>query len=34
MKKLVRGQMEEVHPLSVPLLAEIGVGPNWRDLEY
>jgi len=22
-----------VHPLHVPLLVEIGVGPNWRDLE-
>jgi DNA polymerase I-like protein with 3'-5' exonuclease and polymerase domains len=26
--------MENVHPeLSVPLLVEIGVGKNWRDLE-
>jgi DNA polymerase-1 len=33
MKTLVREQMEQVHPLSVPLLVEIGVGPNWRDLE-
>jgi DNA polymerase I len=33
MKKLVRQQMENVHPLTVPLLVEIGVGPNWRDLE-
>ena len=32
MKSLVRAQMEQVHPLSVPLLVEIGVGPNWRDL--
>ena len=30
---LVREQMENVHPLHVPLLVEIGVGPNWRDLE-
>jgi DNA polymerase I-like protein with 3'-5' exonuclease and polymerase domains len=30
---LVREQMENVHPLTVPLLVEIGVGPNWRDLE-
>jgi len=30
---LVRKEMEEVHPLKVPLLVEIGVGPNWRDLE-
>ena len=33
MKSLVREYMEQVHPLSVPLLVEIGVGPNWRDLE-
>jgi DNA polymerase-1 len=33
MRELVREQMENVHPLSVPLLVEIGVGPNWRDLE-
>jgi len=32
MKSLVRAQMEQVHSLSVPLLVEIGVGPNWRDL--
>jgi len=30
---LVREQMEKVHPLIVPLLVEIGVGRNWRDLE-
>ncbi len=33
MRTLVREQMEKVHPLTVPLLVEIGVGPNWRDLE-
>jgi DNA polymerase-1 len=33
MRTLVREQMEEVHPLIVPLLVEIGVGSNWRDLE-
>ncbi|HZP63459.1 MAG TPA: DNA polymerase I [Terriglobales bacterium] len=33
MKTLVRDQMEQVHPLSVPLLVEMGVGSNWRDLE-
>jgi DNA polymerase-1 len=33
MRTLVRQQMENVHPLSVPLLVEIGVGPNWRDLD-
>ncbi len=33
MRSLVREQMEQVHPLSVPLLVEIGAGKNWRDLE-
>jgi DNA polymerase-1 len=33
MRTLVREQMENVHPLAVPLLVEIGVGSNWRDLE-
>ncbi len=31
---LVKEQMEKVYPLEVPLVADIGVGPNWRDLEY
>ena len=33
MRELVRDKMENVHPLSVPLLVEIGAGPNWRDLD-
>ena len=33
MRTLVREQMENVHPLTVPLLVEVGVGQNWRDLE-
>lgn len=33
MKSLVREYMEKVHPLSVPLQVDLGVGPNWRDLE-
>jgi DNA polymerase I-like protein with 3'-5' exonuclease and polymerase domains len=33
MKDLVRERMENAHKLEVPLLVEIGVGPNWRDLE-
>ncbi|MBZ5704415.1 MAG: DNA polymerase I [Acidobacteriia bacterium] len=33
MKSLVREHMEKVYPLIVPLLVEIGVGANWRDLE-
>jgi DNA polymerase-1 len=33
MQALVREQMERVHELAVPLLVEMGVGPNWRDLD-
>jgi len=33
MRSLVREHMENVHPLTVPLLVEMGVGKNWRDLE-
>jgi DNA polymerase I len=33
MRELVREKMENVHPISVPLLVEAGVGPNWRDVE-
>jgi len=33
MRTLVREQLENVHPLIVPLLVEIGVGENWRDLQ-
>jgi DNA polymerase-1 len=33
MRELVRSRMENVYPLSVPLLVEIGVGPNWRDVD-
>jgi len=33
MRSLVREQMESVRQLSVPLMVEIGVGRNWRDLE-
>ena len=33
MKQLVTQQMEEVHELKVPLKVELGVGPNWRDLD-
>jgi DNA polymerase I len=34
MRSLIREYMEKVHPLAVPLVVEIGVGKNWRDLEY
>jgi DNA polymerase-1 len=33
MQSLVREQMEKAHVLAVPLLVEVGIGPNWRDLD-
>ena len=33
LEKLVREEMEGVYELEVPLLVEIGSGPNWRDLD-
>jgi DNA polymerase-1 len=33
MKPLVREHMEGAYALAVPLLVEIGVGSNWRDME-
>jgi DNA polymerase-1 len=33
MRTLVREKMETVYRLNVPLLVEIGVGPNWRDVD-
>ncbi len=33
MQPLVREHMEKAHALAVPLLVEMGVGPNWRDME-
>jgi DNA polymerase-1 len=33
MQLLVREQMEKVQALAVPLLVEMGVGANWRDVE-
>jgi DNA polymerase-1 len=33
MKPLVREHMQKAYSLEVPLLVEIGVGPNWRDME-
>jgi DNA polymerase-1 len=32
-RSLVREHMENVYALAVPLLVEMGTGPNWRDLE-
>ena len=33
MKTLVRDRMEAAYELEVPLRVELGVGPNWRDLD-
>ncbi|HVH73096.1 MAG TPA: DNA polymerase I [Candidatus Dormibacteraeota bacterium] len=33
LKKLVKEEMEGVYELGVPIVVEIGVGPNWRDLD-
>jgi len=31
LKEIVKTEMENVYKLSVPLVVEVGVGPNWRD---
>ena len=33
LEELVKEEMEGVHKLIVPLVVEVGVGPNWRDLD-
>ena len=33
MRQLVREHMQNVYPFRVPLMVDIGVGQNWRDLE-
>jgi DNA polymerase-1 len=33
LKKLVKEVMEHVHELRVPLVVEMKVGPNWRDMK-
>jgi DNA polymerase I len=33
MQPLVREHMEKAHVLAVPLQVDMGVGPNWRDLQ-
>ena len=32
MRELVREEMEGALELSVPIVAEVGTGPNWRDM--
>jgi DNA polymerase-1 len=31
LKELVQREMENVYKLFVPLLVDVGTGPNWRD---
>jgi DNA polymerase-1 len=33
MAALLREEMANVHPLSVPLDVEVGIGPNWNEME-
>jgi len=33
LESIVRGEMEGVIQLRVPLVADLGFGPNWRDLK-
>jgi DNA polymerase I len=33
MRQLVSERMENVYALKVPLKVDVGVGPNWRDLD-
>jgi len=33
LRELVKRAMEQVHTLRVPLVVDIGVGPNWRDMQ-
>jgi DNA polymerase I len=33
MRELVREHMQHVYPFKVPLMVDIGVGQNWRDLD-
>ena len=33
LRELVKPVMEGVHPISVPLIVDLKVGQNWRDME-
>ncbi len=33
MRQLVTEKMQNVHPLRVPLVVDVGVGKNWRDMD-
>jgi DNA polymerase-1 len=32
-RELVKRAMEQVIELKVPIVADVGIGPNWRDLK-
>ena len=32
MKALVKQEMEHVEEFSIPIVADVGVGDNWRDI--
>lgn len=31
LRQIVKTEMENVYQLAVPLVVDIGAGPNWRD---
>jgi DNA polymerase-1 len=33
LQSLVKQEMEHVAEFSVPILAEVALGPNWRDIK-
>jgi DNA polymerase-1 len=33
LRELVQHEMEHVAEFSVPIVAEVGVGANWRDIK-
>ena len=33
LEKMVKHEMEHVAEFSVPIVAEVGVGQNWRDIK-
>ena len=33
LERIVRHEMEHVAEFSVPIVAEVGIGQNWRDIK-
>ena len=33
LKELVKHEMEHVAEFSIPIIADVGLGPNWRDIQ-